>query len=116
MACTFVTALFDLGTAEHNPKRRSSLTYLKLFERLSGISHPLVVYIEKKYLDKANAIIVQHTPTGIPRKVITREISELICYPYLEHMKGLPLLSNPVSNRDTYLLISDYQFKNIACS
>lgn len=103
MSCTFVTALFDLGTAERNTKRRSATTYLKLFERLASISHPLVIFIESRFLDKVNQIISKYSSKDIPRKVIIKEITELACYPYLEQMTMLSFLGNPVSNRDTCL-------------
>lgn len=101
--CTFVTALFDLGSAEKSAKRRSAQVYLKLFEQLAQIRHPLVVFVEEKHKSEVTRIIDRYSPKGIPRSVITRELCDLPYYGRLEAMTKLPMLGNPVGGRDTYL-------------
>lgn len=102
--CTFVTGFFDISEVDSvKIKRRDAKVYLKLFENLAVINHPLVVFIESKHKDEVDSIIKKVSPVNAKRKVISIEFNKLKWWPYLDKIKDKPMLQNKVDNRDTHL-------------
>ena len=124
--CTFVTAVFDLGSREPRQERRSFEAYVGMFRRfILRVSryHPVVVFIEPQHRQMIELLVKQANDDFNPDKdgnedendddkggggrrfqlqIRTRAFEELPLFSRLHELETCKLPCNRAMERDTY--------------